>query len=140
MCLRVDKVIITKIWNVSRILNVTFLRKFKRPISRFQIEVFFLAFCFLYFFSVHYFSFTLSHFQALLAVTVFGIKVEFSDKCLQLRDKPSCSWVSRGCCEPPWRGLGRSLINCPISCILSHRRCDLSGLKGTILHEFISLN
>ena len=32
--------------------------------------------------------------QALLAVAVFGIKTEFSDKGAHLQDKRSCSWGS----------------------------------------------
>ena len=39
--------------------------------------------------------------QALLAVAVFGIKIEFSDKGAHPQDTRSCSWGSRGCCEPP---------------------------------------
>ena len=47
----------TKIWKVARIVNVMSLRKFKRPMSGFQIEVFcFFSLCF---FCVHYFSFSL---------------------------------------------------------------------------------
>ena len=42
----------------GRILNVMFLRKFKKPMSCFQIKVFFIVF-FLYFFCVHYFLFAL---------------------------------------------------------------------------------
>ena len=130
-------------WNISRILNVTFLRKFKRPTSCFQIEVFSLLFLFISSPFIMFHSRFQAFIQALLAVIVFGIKIEFSDKCLQLSDKRSCSWLSRGCCNPPpppWRGSGRSVINFPISCILSHHRCDLSGLKGTIFYEIISLN
>ena len=48
-----------KIWEVARIVNVMALRKFKRPISGFQIEVFSLLFFSLCLFCVHYFSFTL---------------------------------------------------------------------------------
>ena len=59
-CLRFDKKIITKIWKVARIVNVMFLRKFKRPISCFQTEVFSFPFFSLCFFCVHYFSFALS--------------------------------------------------------------------------------
>ena len=33
--LRVDKVIITRIWKVARIVNVIFIRKFKKAISSF---------------------------------------------------------------------------------------------------------
>ena len=56
--LRIDKVIITKFWKVARILNLLFLRKFKKPILCFQIEVF--SFCFfLCFFCVQNFSFAL---------------------------------------------------------------------------------
>ena len=46
--LRVDKVIIERIWKVARIVNVMFIWKFKKAISCFQIEVFF----FVSFFSV----------------------------------------------------------------------------------------
>ena len=35
--LRVEKVIITKLWEIARIVNVTFVRKFKKPILCFQI-------------------------------------------------------------------------------------------------------
>ena len=38
--LTVDKIIIIKIWKVARTANVMFLRKFERPISGFQSEVF----------------------------------------------------------------------------------------------------
>ena len=62
--------------------------------------------------------------QALLAVAVFGIKTEFSDKGAHLQDKGSCSWGSNergwwlgGCCELSWQGPGQSLVNCAISCI-----------------------
>ena len=50
--LRLDKVIMTKIWKVARILR----RKFKKAISCFQIEIFFYFLCF---FCVHFFSFAL---------------------------------------------------------------------------------
>ena len=56
--LRVDKKII-KLWKIARIMNLMFLRKFKKPISCFHNEVFsFLSFspCFL---SAYYFSFAL---------------------------------------------------------------------------------
>ena len=99
--LGIDKVIITKMWNISRILNVTFLRKFKRPTSCFQIEVFSLLFLFISSLFIMFHSRFQAFIQALLAVIVFGIKIEFSDKCLQLSDKRSCSWLSRGCCNPP---------------------------------------
>ena len=122
---------VRRAWNVSRILNDTFLRKFKRPILCFENEVFSMLF---FFFISSLFIIFHSHFQAfiqaLLAVIVFRIKIEFSGKCQQISDKRPCGWVSGGCCEPPWRGSGRNLINFPISCILSHHRCDLSGLRG----------
>ena len=57
--LKADKKIVAKVWKVARIVNVMFLRKFKRPISCFQIKVFFLSFIFLCFFCAHYFSFAL---------------------------------------------------------------------------------
>ena len=44
LVLRVDKVIIIKFCKVARIVNVMFLRKFKKPISCFQIKVFFIVF------------------------------------------------------------------------------------------------
>ena len=37
-------VIITRIWKIARIVNVMFIRKFKKPISCFQIEVYSLLF------------------------------------------------------------------------------------------------
>ena len=54
-----DKIIITKIWKFARTVNVMFLRKFERPISGFQSEVFSLLFFSLCSFCVHYFSFSL---------------------------------------------------------------------------------
>ena len=42
--LRVDKVNKTKIWKVARIVNAMFLKRFKKPISSFQIEASFLVF------------------------------------------------------------------------------------------------
>ena len=42
--LRVDKEIITKFWKVAKIVNVMFLRNFKKSISRSQIKVFFIVF------------------------------------------------------------------------------------------------
>ena len=53
--LRVNKKII-KLWKTARVGNVMFLRKFKKPISRWS---FFLSYFSLYFFSVYYFSFAL---------------------------------------------------------------------------------
>ena len=41
--LRVDKVIETRIWKFARIVNAMFIRKLKKAISCFQIEVFFLV-------------------------------------------------------------------------------------------------
>ena len=41
--LRVDKVIATRIWQVARIVNAIFIRKSKKVISCFQIEVFLLV-------------------------------------------------------------------------------------------------
>ena len=76
-------------WNVSRILNVAFLRKFKRLISCFQIEVSALLFFFISSLFIIFHAHGQAFIQALLAVTVFGIKFEFSDKCFQLSDKHS---------------------------------------------------
>ena len=58
--LRVDKVIITKFWKLTRNVDALVLRKFKKPILCFEIEI--SSFCslfFLCFFHVHYFLFTL---------------------------------------------------------------------------------
>ena len=40
--------------------------------------------------------------QALLAVAVFGIMIEFSDKVTHPQDKYSCSWGSRGRVAGSW--------------------------------------
>ena len=66
--------------------------------------------CFFFFASSLFIIFH-SHFQAfiqaLLAMTVFGIKIEFSDKYLQLSDKRSFSWVSKGVLNrSPLEGFG----------------------------------
>ena len=53
--LRVDKVIKTRIWKVPRIVTAMFIKKIKKAISCFQIEVFFLV-IFLCFFCVTYVS------------------------------------------------------------------------------------
>ena len=45
-------------WKVARIVNVTFLWKFKKPISCFKLKFFSLVFS-LCFFCLHYFSFAL---------------------------------------------------------------------------------
>ena len=58
--LRVDKLFMTKFWRVARITNFMVLKKFKKPISRFPIEISsFFFFFFFSFFCVHYFSFVL---------------------------------------------------------------------------------
>ena len=53
--LRVDKVIKTKIWKVTRIVNAMFIRKCKKAISCFQIEVFFLVIFLCVFFTLSMF-------------------------------------------------------------------------------------
>ena len=58
-CLRVDKVIKTRTWKVARIANAMFIRKFKKAISCFQIEVFFPV-IFLCVSSIFYSHFSLS--------------------------------------------------------------------------------
>ena len=47
---------IIKLWKIARIVNVIFLRNFKKPISCFEFFAFFFSLCF---FSVYYFSFAL---------------------------------------------------------------------------------
>ena len=51
--------VITKFWKFPKIVNVMFLRKFKKPILPFQITGFILVFFCLCFSCVHYFSFAL---------------------------------------------------------------------------------
>ena len=40
-------------------------------------------------------------------MAIFGIEIEFSDKCPHLQDKHSCSWGSRGW----WQSLGEIFLN-----------------------------
>ena len=70
---------------------------------------------------------------ALSAWPVFKIKIEFSAKALIQRLSTLAPGSPRGAANC-YGGVGAKLHEFCISCIEGHRRCDLSGLEGTVLH------